>query len=109
LSAIERAFRAAGELRETSIRYGDVKGEQYFEFSGWEGFSGGCHAFLTDIAHHDAPGHGDVTMSLDIDGLSVEDVERVFRVLRLGRAADRALDQATAYAAQREEHPEGGE
>lgn len=96
MTPIEQAHQVAGDLRETKVLEGDQRGEQYFHFAGWDGFSGSCHSFPTPTARES---EDSVTMSLDIDGLSPEDVVRVLRVLRLGKKADRALDSAMAYAA----------
>jgi hypothetical protein len=99
MTPIEQAHQAAGELRETQVREGEERGELYFHFAGWDGFSGSCHSFPGKTARE---GTDDVTMSLSIDGLGAEDVERVLRVLRLGKKADRALSETVAYAAQNE-------
>ncbi len=97
MTPIEKAHYAAGSLADFVPKEGELPGSHYFEFSGWEGYSGGCHSFRGNTARE---GTDDATLSLDIDGLMVEDVERIFRVLRLGKAADRALDEALALAAE---------
>jgi hypothetical protein len=94
--SLEAAAWAAGDLKDTSIRAGESLGEiGGFSFSDLGDMTGGVTAFVVEPGSQEER----TVFSLDVDGMRLEDLERVFLVLRLGRKADRALREALALAA----------
>ncbi len=98
MTHLDQAAKAAGELKDTVIFDGQTKEEAgYFELSSTDGVVGRCAGYHCPFR---GPTDPPMVFSLELDGMALDDVERVFKVLRLGAKADRALDESLAYAAE---------
>lgn len=76
--------------QDTAGSHAVHRGESYLHVQ-FDGVGGRVTWFPSD-----GPGHA----SLELDGVSLADMVRILRVLRLGAAADLPLEQAAAYAAE---------